>query len=195
MEMKVCRLCPDGKEKPITNFSWKNKAKGIRQDLCKPCAVAYARGYRAQRQALLGEEAMHAYHQDRYQKSRAEQRDYHKQYYQDNAKALKAKQRAWYQANREEALRQGRIRQLRDNFGLTPEAYEAMLVTQDGHCALCGKLAKRLMVDHCHTTGIVRALLCVPCNSFLGRIDESIEIVDKIRAYILRCCPHKAFSA
>lgn len=38
MESKICPSCGP---KPIENFSFKNKAKGIRASLCKPCHSTY----------------------------------------------------------------------------------------------------------------------------------------------------------
>lgn len=58
-----------------------------------------------------------------------------------------------------------RARQL----GVTDEEYARLLAAQDGHCALCPNTPKtrRLHVDHDHTTGRVRGLLCFRCNKFL----------------------------
>lgn len=59
---------------------------------------------------------------------------------------------------------------LREKFGITVEQYDRMLAAQDGACAICGKPPTRiaLAVDHCHETGVVRALLCTTCNTMLG---------------------------
>ena len=54
--------------------------------------------------------------------------------------------------------------------GVTLKEYDRMLAKQGGVCAICGEPpAKiRLAVDHCHTTGKVRGLLCLRCNMGLG---------------------------
>lgn len=61
-------------------------------------------------------------------------------------------------------------------YGLTIEDYDAMLLTQKGRCAICGRSAtentKRLSVDHDHVTGHVRGLLCQVCNRDVGRIEK-----------------------
>jgi hypothetical protein len=63
---------------------------------------------------------------------------------------------------------------LGDKYGLSPSEYESMLLGQAGVCAICGNVEtvidktgniKRLAVDHCHSTGAVRGLLCMSCNT------------------------------
>lgn len=44
-----------------------------------------------------------------------------------------------------------------------PEGVSPMRAWQDGRCALCG-FRERLVRDHCHETGLIRGLLCNPCN-------------------------------
>ena len=55
-------------------------------------------------------------------------------------------------------------------YGITPEDYDALLTAQGGACAVCGGPPSRSSfdVDHCHTTGRVRGLLCSHCNKGLG---------------------------
>ena len=56
-------------------------------------------------------------------------------------------------------------------YGLHPEDYRKMLSEQGGVCKICGlsnyrdKREARLCVDHNHTTGRVRGLLCYGCNN------------------------------
>lgn len=52
---------------------------------------------------------------------------------------------------------------------VTLDQYERLLAAQGGHCALCpnGPKTRRLHVDHEHSTGRVRGLLCHRCNRVL----------------------------
>lgn len=62
-------------------------------------------------------------------------------------------------------------RKLWSEYGLTFEQYVALFDAQGGACAICGiqpTAGKRLAVDHCHATGVVRALLCTRCNLAVG---------------------------
>jgi hypothetical protein len=50
-----------------------------------------------------------------------------------------------------------------------------MLVAQENRCGSCGDVfVKTPFVDHCHTTGKVRGLLCSHCSTGLGNFKDSI---------------------
>lgn len=73
-------------------------------------------------------------------------------------------------------------------FGITVEQYEAMLAAQNGVCAICFSKHKtmRLSVDHCHKTGKVRGLLCGKCNSGIGMLSDSIDLLASAQRYLER---------
>lgn len=61
---------------------------------------------------------------------------------------------------------------LKHFYNMTADQYNKLNEQQHGLCAICenpprGKM-KRLSVDHDHTTGKVRGLLCITCNRSLG---------------------------
>lgn len=71
-------------------------------------------------------------------------------------------------------------------YGITLEQYNAMLAAQNDVCAICGTPPmekRRLVVDHCHRSGRVRALLCGPCNTQLGSYEK---LRDQASAYLAR---------
>ena len=58
-------------------------------------------------------------------------------------------------------------------YGITQIEYDAMLERQGGRCAICkaaqvGGNGSRWHIDHDHTTGTVRGLLCMRCNFMIG---------------------------
>jgi hypothetical protein len=59
------------------------------------------------------------------------------------------------------------------------ETYNELLKGQEGVCGICGRPPKqrRLHMDHDHDTGEIRGLLCYPCNTGLGFIDNYLEEV------------------
>ena len=87
---------------------------------------------------------------------------------------LKQKQREW---------------SYRRRYGITPAEYDQMLSNQNGACKICGskdskKGDHRFMVDHCHTTGRVRGLLCGPCNSAIGLLGDNISTLQNAINYL-----------
>ena len=81
---------------------------------------------------------------------------------------------------------------LKSDFGIGIREYEAMIIEQNGTCAICKKIetTKRhgkdvaLSVDHDHETGAVRGLLCVNCNNGLGQFKDKPEILEQAAAYL-----------
>lgn len=73
-------------------------------------------------------------------------------------------------------------------FGLTPEEYDniysRLFKKQEGKCYLCEKSDIVLRLDHNHTTGKIRKLLCEDCNLFTGRIEKDLDFVSKVISYI-----------
>lgn len=58
-------------------------------------------------------------------------------------------------------------------YKLTREAHAEMVAEQNGACKICATRMKRVNVDHCHSTGRVRGLLCQRCNIRLGVIESA----------------------
>jgi hypothetical protein len=107
-----------------------------------------------------------------------------------NREHLRQKRREWYRTemakpvNRRSAsvrTREYRLRQM----GATPEAIQQRRDEQGGGCAICRR-HKRLLIDHNHTTGAFRALLCSSCNTALGLLQDSPEILQEAIAYLNR---------
>lgn len=86
---------------------------------------------------------------------------------------------------------------LKRNYGIDPKEYYEKLKAQNYRCDICGEeetsvawntnnKVKKLAMDHDHKTGKIRGLLCVRCNTFLGRINENLDLLDKMKAYLIR---------
>jgi hypothetical protein len=77
----------------------------------------------------------------------------------------------------------------RTKYGISLADYEEMLARQGGRCAICrvnvsGRQGGRFVVDHCHKSGRVRALLCCGCNAFVGFLENRREHLEPALAYI-----------
>ena len=76
---------------------------------------------------------------------------------------------------------------LRRLYGINLEQYNAMAVSQEHRCALCGEAPtsdRRMHVDHCHASGKIRALLCHQCNLLLGNAKDSTDRLRQAIAYL-----------
>lgn len=51
-------------------------------------------------------------------------------------------------------------------------------------CELCGADSHRICFDHDHETGLFRGWICNRCNSTLGFVEDSIEILEKMINYL-----------
>ena len=93
------------------------------------------------------------------------------------------KRKAWQKLH-------GRKTKLFKTHGITLEQYDALLIAQDSSCAICGLHASKnaggrpLHVDHNHTTGKLRALLCAGCNLAIGHAREDIGTLSKMITYL-----------
>jgi hypothetical protein len=72
-------------------------------------------------------------------------------------------------------------------FGVSFEFIENLKVKQNNCCAICKKelnLNVKAHIDHCHTTGKVRGILCQKCNQGLGLFYDSIQALTNAIEYI-----------
>jgi hypothetical protein len=73
---------------------------------------------------------------------------------------------------------------------MTYEKYLIMQQEQNNCCAICGVhrtfFKRELDVDHNHETGEVRGLLCTPCNSGIGKLKDSINMLEKAIKYLTK---------
>jgi hypothetical protein len=114
----------------------------------------------------------------------------------------KAERREWYlkPSSKEYMAAYGRLSRSKDyrrdyalkrKFGISLADYDRMHAEQDGRCANpgCrtdrpGKTRPRFDVDHDHSTGKVRGLLCVSCNLAIGLLGEDLQRLLGAIAYL-----------
>lgn len=79
---------------------------------------------------------------------------------------------------------------LKKVYGITPDDYMRILSEQNEACAICGKhqseFNRSLAVDHNHETQQIRGLLCVNCNSAIGKLKEDIGLLGRATTYLQR---------
>ncbi len=80
-------------------------------------------------------------------------------------------------------------RHIKAKFGITVDQYNELLDKQNGCCAICGTDQPDskhgvFSIDHCHSTGKIRGLLCQPCNKGLGLFRDNAESLKAAVAYL-----------
>lgn len=87
-------------------------------------------------------------------------------------------------------------REVRDSrtYGADQKTFADLLADQNNLCAICktphlhaptkkwGRAS--LAVDHDHTTGKIRGLLCFQCNTGLGRLGDTLERAEAAVSYL-----------
>lgn len=95
--------------------------------------------------------------------------------------------------NRERTPEQRRAWHIKSKYGLEVAEYDALLAKQGGLCAICKQpptantrttALPLLAVDHCHSTGAVRGLLCFNCNTGLGSFQDSGSLLTAAMTYL-----------
>lgn len=77
---------------------------------------------------------------------------------------------------------------LKRTYGITEGHFNDLLAWQGGGCAICGTKEPggrgSFHVDHCHTNGNIRGLLCHSCNVALGCFADDIERINTAMNYL-----------
>lgn len=77
---------------------------------------------------------------------------------------------------------------LKLRYGLTYEQWERLREIENHTCMICGiteeEMSRRLDVDHCHSSGKVRGVLCNACNIVLGRARDNPAILEAAIVYL-----------
>lgn len=154
---KVCSVCKQNKI--ASEFSRRSK-NGNLSSACKLCASIALKEWRLENQ---------------------------EQYFEAGQRSIQKRKN---KKRREPGLfyEQNRRHSLKVKYNISLEEYEQILVNQKFGCAICGVKHKNkygLHVDHDHSTGKIRALLCSRHNVALGLIHDSPEEAVLLAKYLL----------
>lgn len=102
----------------------------------------------------------------------------------------KRRQKQWHE-NKKTIQSANHRSRIKNTYGLSKIEYELKKKEQDGKCAICesengSARWPNLSIDHDHSTGKVRGLLCHTCNSALGMFRENKEVLLKAIKYLER---------
>jgi len=168
-QLKTCRSC--GIEKPLSKFHKEALCADGRRGTCKECR-------NPQEQEM--------------KKSERGVADHHRSKRNEFPEDIYGKM-----GSKERSVSMDRNTQLIRSYGISLEVYNNMLDIQEGKCAICGeyqpvyKSGKQvtLAVDHCHATGVVRGLLCSPCNKGIGHMKDDTSILYAAINYLEKAHP------
>lgn len=114
-------------------------------------------------------------HRDKYKKNKdkhlAQKKEYEKTYYERRA-----------------------ILTIMRRFNLDQDTAKQFYIDSMKSCNSCNeqwdpeKHTRRFSIDHCHTTGRVRGILCHGCNASLGLLEESTTKMKMLIAYTENVC-------
>jgi hypothetical protein len=152
--MKICSRCKQ--DKPLDQFHKDLSKRDHLHSQCKQC---------------------HSERQRNKRKNNPEWRE---------LENIKSKQ---FRQNFPEKFRLGvRNATLKAKYGITAKEFNARFEAQNYSCFVCKRTESKgngaFHVDHCHTTGKVRGILCQPCNVTLGKVEESPVILRALANYI-----------
>lgn len=85
-------------------------------------------------------------------------------------------QRKYREANPDKLKIINRRSKLKRKFGISLEQFDVLLASQNSVCAICktAETGERgWHVDHCHSSGVIRGILCHYCNTGLGLFKDN----------------------
>jgi len=76
-------------------------------------------------------------------------------------------------------------------YGLNVDQLDSLL-EKNTHCNICEKeftkdqyaTKDRKVIDHCHTNGYIRGVLCDPCNTTLGQLERTPSMLKDMINYL-----------
>jgi hypothetical protein len=121
-----------------------------------------------------------------------------KQYRKDNIEKVREWRRNWaknnpdkkkemdkyYNQNNKEKIKINNRNRILKQYNLTQEDFDKLLNSQNNQCGICKKILKVPYIDHDHTTGEVRGILCLQCNTGLGYLGDNVKAVINTLYYL-----------
>lgn len=128
--------------------------------------------------------AMRKYHKDNKDSIQKRQEKYRK----DNREKLLAQKKKYYQKNKEVFALRNKNQHYKRKFGMTYDSVMEIKESQDYRCLICNahedELNASLSLDHCHETNQVRGFLCMKCNTAIGLLQDSPDLLSKAIDYL-----------
>jgi hypothetical protein len=158
--MRICNEC--NIEKDLSEFN-------PRRGKCKDCRKVIKNNYR------LNNMDKHREHSNKYRSNNLE-----KERERDRIRS-KDRKPIGYEKSRENHLKY--------RYGITISVYNKLFENQNGCCKICNEhqsnLKSPLAVDHNHIDNKIRGLLCMKCNTAIGKFNDDITLLQNTINYLL----------
>lgn len=69
-------------------------------------------------------------------------------------------------------------------YGITKKIFDDYIEEHNNCCPICNKLLEKKIIDHDHSTGNFRGVICNKCNTILGMANDNIEILQNSINYL-----------
>lgn len=198
--IKRCRLC--GEAKPLGEFYANSKSRDGHLNHCRSCCRRKgAKFYQRNRSAIRAQIAVRLGSKDYRDERNRKRREYARKARAENPEKFRTRWNDWFRKNREHARAYGKawrarnpdlLRQiqkkhdLKRKYKLSLGDFELMIKTQGSRCRVCRMSFEihRPVVDHDHSSGSVRGILCQHCNSSIGSFQESHMLIAQAADYV-----------
>jgi hypothetical protein len=171
--MKKCTVCD--LEKPFSDFGKSSRHKSGYLSGCKQCeSIRHKKDYSPEK------------NRERYLKNRELYLKQQKEYSTKNKNKIKVRSKKYYEDNKKIFLQAGWKKKgikTKEGAYFTLIDFKKVIEQCGSKCQICGgdgsKHKKGLVVDHDHTTGVYRGILCAFCNTAIGYLQDDPEIMKK----------------
>lgn len=176
LQTKQCARCKQ--IKPTTDFHKLKESKDGLKYYCAACSNKAGQDYKLRNPEKF-KESKRNYRLRNLEKERANARDYQRR--------LRADKVAYQKQSIKRASFDRKKR-----YGLEESEYQRMLMDQAFLCKICRKpetaiyhgKPRTLCVDHCHSTGSIRGLLCHRCNAMVGLAKDDSAVLRRASEYV-----------
>ena len=115
-----------------------------------------------------------------HRENKEKEKGYYTLYTKNNRERINTRARA-YRSNNNRIM----VACLRRRHGITLEEFEKLKELQGNKCGICKiDFIKTPAIDHNHTTGNIRGLLCSNCNTGIGLLKDSVEMLVSAMNYL-----------
>lgn len=186
--MKKCCHCK--KRRLESEFVVSKRTRDKLTNDCKRCRKIWCDRWREENPEKVKQNSRNWYNDPSTRKIRLKNK---RAYRQRHPERVRAQVRAAWKKNKQKYAVKKFESWLSKTYGLAVAEYQDFVRIQNGVCAICRreqlcndktKFRGRLFVDHCHTTGKVRGLLCFKCNVLLGCANDDGQILLRAAEYL-----------